>query len=187
MDSQFCGYPNANNLLLQNRSKSITQLNSINLTEELSGGGPITNPCLLDLFWKQWQEMEKQKCMDIGILIHLFPIHAFSTTWKQKTLRYSDVFIRKRKGAFETNGLFLFLYLVSTIKKFMGLIIKQDILTTVGHLNQVRSLDFTKKENSSLKLITIGMKSLIHTVLSYSRTTSANVCLWNLFNVGISA
>ena len=81
-DSQFCGYPNAKNLWLQNRSKSITQLNTINLTEELLVGGPITNPCLLDLFWKQWQEIEKHKCMDIGILIHLFPIHPFSTTWK---------------------------------------------------------------------------------------------------------
>ena len=69
----------------------------------------------------------------------------------------------------------------------MGLFIKQDVLTTIRHLNQVRSLDFTKKENSSLELITIGMKSLIHIVLSYSRTTSTNVCLFVKFNVGISA
>ena len=38
-------------------------------------------------------------------LTHLFPIHPFSTLWKhQKTLRFSDIFKRWRKGALRTNG-----------------------------------------------------------------------------------
>ena len=39
-------------------SKSIGQLNAINLTQ-LSMGSPITNICLPDLFQKQWSEVEK--------------------------------------------------------------------------------------------------------------------------------
>ena len=41
-------------------------------------------------------------------LIHSFPVHPFPTPSKyQKTLRFSDVFTGKRKGALGTNGLSL--------------------------------------------------------------------------------
>ena len=40
------------------------------------------------------------------ILIHSFPMHRFSTSWKhQKTVRFSDVFKGWRKGALGTSGL----------------------------------------------------------------------------------
>ena len=43
---------------------------------------------------------------DTNILIHLFPMHPFSSTSKNmKTLWYSDVFRGQRKGTLETDGL----------------------------------------------------------------------------------
>ena len=39
------------------------------------------------------------------VLTHLFPMRPFSTRWKQKTVRFSDVFREQRKGALGTNGL----------------------------------------------------------------------------------
>ena len=46
----------------------------------------------------------------LGFLTHSFPMHPFSTPWKnQKTLRFFDVFRGRRKGALGMNGLTHFL------------------------------------------------------------------------------
>ena len=52
---------------------------------------------------------------------------------------------------------FLFDNLFSTIKNLMELFIKQDILSTLIHGNQLKNFDFTKQDNLlPLKSITIG-------------------------------
>ena len=50
-------------------------------------------------------------------LMHLFPMHPFSTPWKyQKNLRFPDVFRGQRKGALGTNMLIIFVtHVVSKI------------------------------------------------------------------------
>ena len=62
--------------------------------------------------------------MNNSILIHLFPTHPFSNPRKhQKTLRFSDVFRKYRKGALGTNGLISFVipvYISSEGRKQLG-------------------------------------------------------------------
>ena len=54
---------------------------------------------------EQWSDMEKMSWV-MERLTYLFPMHPFSSPWKpQKTLRSSDIFRGKRKGALGTNGL----------------------------------------------------------------------------------
>ena len=48
------------------------------------------------------------------ILTDLFPSYSFSTPWKQKTVRFSDVFRGWRKGALGTNKLKMFARVLNT-------------------------------------------------------------------------
>ena len=71
------------------------------------------------------------------MLIHLFPIHTFSTSWKhQKTLWFSDVFKDVRKGAFGTNGFIYFfmpwlLFILNLVKPWFHAEFSQNVLERI--------------------------------------------------------
>ena len=77
-------------------------LNGLSRTEKLwltrilssnLGSNPVCCVCLRSRFWEPWQ----WAWLKIR-LTHLFPMHPFSTPWKQKTSRFSVMFSGKRGG-----------------------------------------------------------------------------------------
>ena len=64
---------------------------------------PTGNTRKPKVFW--FSQGHEMGVLDIR-LTHLFPMHTFSKPWKyQKTVKFSDIFRVKRKGALGRNGL----------------------------------------------------------------------------------
>ena len=84
------------------------------------------------------------------LLTHLFPMYPFPTPWKrQGTVRFSDVFRGKRKGASGTNGLLLTLNnFFSCFGSFIA--ISEQVLSTELNWNELNF--FPWKDNHQFRV-----------------------------------